>query len=44
MKAHVMNGQIKALRDSKQEYAWLSKEELKELVEPEYFEAIKDMM
>lgn len=44
MKAHVMSGQIKGDQKSKLEHAWLSKDEIREKVDPEYFAAVKDMM
>lgn len=44
MKAHVMSGQIQALKDNRYEHAWLTKEELQKLTDPSYFLAVKDMI
>ncbi|KAI9033296.1 hypothetical protein DFJ74DRAFT_753877 [Hyaloraphidium curvatum] len=44
MKAHVMSGQIQQLKDRAKEWAWVTKEELKEMTAPDYYEAIKDML
>jgi large subunit ribosomal protein L46 len=43
-KGHVLAGQCKPDGKEIVDFAWLSKEEIKEYVEPHYWEAVKDML
>ncbi len=43
MKAHIMGGHVRQIKDERYEHAWLTRNEL-EQKEPEYFEKVKDML
>ncbi|RUS32360.1 39S mitochondrial ribosomal protein L46-domain-containing protein [Jimgerdemannia flammicorona] len=44
MKAHIFAGQVRPDNDEVVDYAWVTKQELKEYVSPDYYKAVKDML
>ncbi|KAF9391189.1 54S ribosomal protein L17 mitochondrial [Podila verticillata] len=44
MKAHIFSGQVKVDNKEIVDFAWVTKQEMKDYVAPEYYEAVKDML
>lgn len=44
MKAYIFAGQARPDNKEIVDYAWVTKQELKEYVSPQYYEAVKDML
>ncbi|RUS31697.1 39S mitochondrial ribosomal protein L46-domain-containing protein [Jimgerdemannia flammicorona] len=44
MKAHIFAGQVRPDNDEVVDFAWVTKQELKEYVTPDYYKAVKDML
>ncbi|KAG0210195.1 54S ribosomal protein L17 mitochondrial [Mortierella sp. GBA30] len=44
MKAHIFAGQVQVDNKEIVDFAWVTKQEMKDYVAPEYFEAVKDML
>ncbi|KAF9353572.1 54S ribosomal protein L17 mitochondrial [Mortierella sp. NVP85] len=44
MKAHIFAGQVQVDGKEVIDFAWVTKQEMKDYVSPEYYEAVKDML
>lgn len=44
MKAHIFSGQVKVDNKEIVDFAWVTKQEMKDYVAPEYYEAVQDML
>ncbi|KAF9173387.1 54S ribosomal protein L17 mitochondrial [Mortierella sp. AD011] len=44
MKAHIFAGQVQVDNKEIVDFAWVTKEEMKDYVSPDYYEAVKDML
>ncbi|KAF8979266.1 54S ribosomal protein L17 mitochondrial [Entomortierella lignicola] len=44
MKAHIFSGQVQVDNKEIVDFAWVTKQEMKDYVSPDYYEAVKDML
>lgn len=44
MKAHIFAGQVRINNKEIVDFAWVTKQEMKDYVHPDYYNAIKDML
>ena len=44
MKAHIFAGQVQVDNKEIVDFAWVTKQEMKDYVTPEYYTAVKDML
>jgi large subunit ribosomal protein L46 len=44
MKAHIFAGQVQVDGKEVIDFAWVTKQEMKDYVSPEYYETVKDML